>query len=456
MKVLYFPNLSLKQVITLLMLVCFGLLLPKQVLMAQTEAEKKALLFLNHLQLGQSKEAWNMLDSTVQQKINAHFLAVTWMQISDQLGQLKDTNGFISETNQGKIEVHIGCIFEKQTLDFKTILDPDHLLIEGFFVVPEKSKLAWRMPKYAKPERFRERDFPLKNGSFELPGKLCVPQTTEKVPVVIIAHGSGPQGMDGDLGPNKTYKDLAYGLASEQIASYRFDKRTKVYGLQSSEHPDSLKLADEFIDDIRAIIHQLHASKEFSEVWLLGHSLSAGFAPAIANHLPTLSHLKGIIMLGAPFRPLDSLVLVQLQYLASLQTENLDDWQQKINEYKEELSYLRSTDFNLDADAKFLPLQLPAVYWMELISYQPALAIQQLSVPALVLQADDDYQVPLVEFESWKAAAGKKKNIRFIRYKGLNHGFMPSLGKKGAAQYEHATNVDQKVIQDIVRFVKKN
>ena len=43
---------------------------------------------------------------------------------------------------------------------------------------------------------------------------------------VVLVHGSGPQDRDETLGPNKPFRDLAWGLASQGVAVLRYDKRT--------------------------------------------------------------------------------------------------------------------------------------------------------------------------------------------------------------------------------------
>jgi predicted dienelactone hydrolase len=61
-----------------------------------------------------------------------------------------------------------------------------------------------------------------------LEGTLLVPQTTKPMPVVLIIAGSGPTDRDGNnpLGVKaQSYKLLAEGLAKNQIASLRYDKR---------------------------------------------------------------------------------------------------------------------------------------------------------------------------------------------------------------------------------------
>src|ERR1044072_9870842 len=69
----------------------------------------------------------------------------------------------------------------------------------------------------------------LENPNGNLYGTLLLPRSKRKVPVVLIISGSGPTDRDGNSpllkGPNNSLKLLAEGLASNGIASLRFDKR---------------------------------------------------------------------------------------------------------------------------------------------------------------------------------------------------------------------------------------
>lgn len=86
------------------------------------------------------------------------------------------------------------------------------------------------------PAEVVEEEMVLKNGQIELPGTFTLPaRCKDKVPAVVFVAGSGPNDRDETLGPNKPFRDLAWLLAKEGIASLRYDKRTKVYGARSQE-----------------------------------------------------------------------------------------------------------------------------------------------------------------------------------------------------------------------------
>src|SRR2546423_637796 len=67
-------------------------------------------------------------------------------------------------------------------------------------------------------------------GAWPLPGTLTLPKGDGPFPAVVLVHGSGPQDRDETIGPNKPFKDLAWGLATNGIAVLRYEKRTKEHG----------------------------------------------------------------------------------------------------------------------------------------------------------------------------------------------------------------------------------
>src|ERR1035438_4387767 len=91
--------------------------------------------------------------------------------------------------------------------------------VKGLFFEPASTApgattaaAEWAAPSYAKPDTYHERETTLISGRWELPGTLILPNTKTAVPAVVLIQGSGPQDQDESLGPNKPFKDLAYGL----------------------------------------------------------------------------------------------------------------------------------------------------------------------------------------------------------------------------------------------------
>lgn len=129
-----------------------------------------------------------------------------------------------------------------------------------------------------------------------LPGTLSLPDKSGPFPVVLLIQGSGRHDRDQTIGPNKPFRDLAWGFAKNGIAVLRYDKRTKVYPNYKYKN-DTLQ--EWIIDDVLAAISLLNTIPEINkeQIFLLGHSLGGYLIPRIALQAP---NLKGfIVMAGA-------------------------------------------------------------------------------------------------------------------------------------------------------------
>jgi fermentation-respiration switch protein FrsA (DUF1100 family) len=93
-------------------------------------------------------------------------------------------------------------------------------------------------------------------------------------------------------------------------------------------------------------------------------------------------------------------------------------------------------------------------YWLDMGHYDPALAMRDLHIPALVLQGMRDYQVPPDQLGAWLAAVGPRSDITVKRYPSLNHLFMFGSGTPGPADYTKLEHVDPQVITDIAAWIK--
>ena len=75
-------------------------------------------------------------------------------------------------------------------------------------------------------------------------------------------------------------------------------------------------------------------------------------------------------------------------------------------------------------------------------------------VPFLVLQGGRDYQVTRVDYDAFHAALRGRPNTAFHLYPDLNHLFQKGKGKAVPAEYLKPAFVDQRVVEDIAKWVK--
>lgn len=286
----------------------------------------------------------------------------------------------------------------------------------------------------------------------ELPGILTVPKGEGPFPAVVLLQGSGPSDKDESIGALKPFRDLAEGLAGQGIAVYRFDKRTYVYGAELAAKKD-ISLEDETIEDAVNAVQLLAGQDRIDpeRIFVLGHSLGGNAIPAIAEKLKQAPvKAGGYIMMAASPRPLDVLMREQYDFLYSLLPEITEEQQTEKDTLFAELDRLRDLDSMTKEDTV---AGAYASYWKWLAAYDILQAAEEISEPVLLSQGEEDYQVTMTDFAIWQETFGEKNNWRMISYPGLTHLFMPGQKEEGAAAYAREAKVDEKVIQDIARFI---
>lgn len=287
---------------------------------------------------------------------------------------------------------------------------------------------------------------------WSLPGTLTLPQGDGPFPAVILVHGSGPQDRDETIGPNKPFRDLAWGLAGHGIAVLRYDKRTYVYQKQMAEEKN-LTIYDETINDVVSAMNVL--SKDIridtSEIYVLGHSLGGEALPRINDELKKNDMAAaGYIFMAAPARPASVSMKEQLDFLYSLSPSLTQQQEDEKEQVYAQLELLENIYEQPDDAAVFGAY---AHYWKDLEQYDPVAAADDVISPCLVLQGEEDYQVTMEDFTLWKEAFNDDDSWQFISYPGLTHLFMPGSKSNGSGDYMTARHVDSGVISDIAGFI---
>jgi uncharacterized protein len=326
--------------------------------------------------------------------------------------------------------VTLGCQFERTVLNVIVAFDSDGKIAGLRVTARAAANSAPAVPP--SNSKFTEEAIIVGSGEWALPGTLSMPPG-DGLPAIALVHGSGPADRDETMGPNKPFRDLAWGLADRGIAVVRYEKRTRQYGQKMSLNKN-LTVQDETIDDavLAAKLLREHARIDRRRVFVLGHSLGGTLAPRIAAQD---RNVAGLVIMAGATRPFDDTVKEQLAYLSSL------------------------TPGGSAADQETAFRQLknaaPPAYWADLDAYHPVQVAATLTIPMLILQGERDYQVTQQDLDGWRKALGGHRGVVIKTYPTLNHLFLAGEGKSVPTEYIRPGTIPDFVLDDIANWIKR-
>lgn len=300
------------------------------------------------------------------------------------------------------------------------------------------------------------------DGSFVSQAILTVPTTGQApYPTVILFHGSGPYDMDASYGSDaegaplsRNFKVLAEGLSARGVAVLRFNKR----GVLGSGEYDFAQVQaatlDQLILDAASVIDTAlaHPDVDGTALYLYGWSEGAWVVSNVAQDYPDLA---GLILLGAPDDSLATILPYQHLELGLPYLSDVTDVDQDGRLSLDEIAtipnsavglmatfYLydrnstpdspvlntftnRNGDEFIDIDTELRPvvdmfIKNYAAYLPKLeASYVTGELLNQVGIPTLILQGEQDGWVPVRSAEAITEAAPQV--VTLMIYEGLGH-----------------------------------
>jgi len=407
-----------------------------------------ALEFMNVILEGNFSKTYTYFSSTMKDQFSYDQFESTWNYIETTYGDFESIKDSSESVEEGYDIVFVNCTFTNDYYIIFKIVFEENKEISGFWTEKIETTTTYAAPSYVDTSKFSEIEITIGEYPWELPGTITIPNEEGPFPGVVLVHGSGANDRDETIGPNKPFKDLAWGLASHNIIVLRYDKRTKVYPKETADNK-SLTVKEEVVDDAVEAVKLLQTYGEViqSQIYVLGHSLGAMMAPQIATFE---ENINGLIMLAAPARDLEDLMYNQTVYLSELDGIVDENETLIINMTKEALEKIKN--LNISEDEKVLTVYKS--YWEYLNNYDQVETADDLSIPILLLQGKRDYQVTFEDdFRIWNNTFSDNLNTVIKSYELLNHLFLPGEGLPTNTEYLEPGHVSEEVIDDILNWI---
>lgn len=426
------------------------LLLLAGALKAQPAADDltaRATALLDAMVRGDFAGATRHFDAKMKQGLPPEKLQEVWKGLVSQAGAFQRQVGTRTQAQAPHRLVFVTTQFERVRLDMQVTFDAQGQIAGLFFVPAPLPAGSDAGPSYARKDSYREREVTVGSGDWALPGTLTTPVGPGPFPVVVLVHGSGPHDRDETIGPNKPFRDLAWGLASRGVAVLRYEKRTKAHAasLVKIARPT---VKDEVLDDALAAVALLRKTEGIDpkRVYVLGHSLGATLIPRIGKADPQIA---GLIALAGTARALQDVMVEQISYLASLDGKVSEEEKAQLEAFRQQAGQVAA----LKEDSTATPFGIPVSYWLDLRGYDAPAAAKDLARPLLILQGERDYQVTMADFAAWKKALAGRQDVTLKSYPKLNHLFMEGEGPSTPMEYQNAGHVAQAVIDDVAGWI---
>lgn len=418
----------------------------------------KAMRLLNLIKAHNFAEALENRSPTSKDLVSAPTLETIFNRIQKTEGPIVAFEPVGVEGFESKTVANILVKFEKGELLAIIAIDKKGL-IDGLRLKLMKDVPPLKYPSYAHPNIFIEEHITLRANDVEVEAIISIPRDCKPAAGVIFLGGSGPTDKDSTLGPNKPLKDLAWGLASNNIAVCRWDKPNADDSDKFSN--ENMTLSKEYLPyataAAEALRKRLDADGEAGSVpiFIAGHSLGAIVAPMLAASVPSI---KGLILLSAGGGKLYDSALRQINYLVSIEHDPPFATQEFATALEAQVKTIQSPEFSRNTPTEELPFGAPASYWLSIKEYDQVATSAKFDIAIMILQPGRDYQVTVEDdLEKWKVGLEKgDKDVTFKIYERLNHLLIDDGGEGQATPdaYTKEGYVDEKVVVDICAWIK--
>ena len=283
-------------------------------------------------------------------------------------------------------------------------------------------------------------------GGVELFGTLLSRNNKQKLAIIIAGsgptdrNGNNPMGVKAD-----SYEMLAHALDSQNIASFRFDKRGVGESIPDDFKEDNL-IFDDYIKDAETIFDYMYDTLGFKDICFIGHS-EGSLIGMIASQK---KKVKGFISIAGAGRPIDEVIEEQVK-----SQPIPDSLKTRIKLIFNELKNGREVN-DIPASLNSIFRKSIQPYMTSWLKYSPQKEIKKLNCPVLILQGTCDKQIKIADAENLNNA-DKKSLLDIIplmthTLKDTDEGCKDENDK---TYMDPSLPLNQKLVRDIVNFLRK-
>ncbi|MCK4667726.1 DUF3887 domain-containing protein [Candidatus Dependentiae bacterium] len=396
-------------------------------------------------------------DSVMKIALPAKKLKAAWKEQEKQFGKFISIEGVEKKPFKKYMIVAVKTKFQK-TSGETTYLDvrltyTAKKQVAGLFFVPSSGPKDFEELEYINRDSFSEEEITFGFTGWELPGVLTIPKDGAKFSVVILVHGSGPNDKDETIGPNKPFKDIAWGLATKGIAVFRYDKRTLVHGGKLTKVIHEFTVMEETVLDVVEAVKVLkeHDKIDPENIFILGHSLGGMMIPKISEitNIP-----KGYIIMAGTIRKIEDILIEQVEYISLLDGEIDATEKVGIQKTKDQIKEIKEIQKTKKTKSPQIILGASNKYWIHFDDYDICKSAKAIHKPVYIIQGERDYQVTMKDFQLWKDCLKGMENFSYKSYPGLNHLFIFGKEKSTPEEYSKVGHVQEVLIEDLSDWIK--
>ncbi|GIV27182.1 MAG: alpha/beta hydrolase [Bacteroidia bacterium] len=263
----------------------------------------------------------------------------------------------------------------------------------------------------------------------------------------IIHAGSGPTDRNGnsEIGIECNYlKKIADSLAKNGISVFRFDKRGIGKSKDALEYEDSSTIQT-YKSDLNTWINYFsNKPYKFKRIILIGHSEGALISTLVAQNN---KKVKKLILISGPGFRLDTIIKRQLAYLH-------ENAKKIIFPLIDTIASGKKVE-NIPPMLNMLFRESVQNYLISTLSIDPAVELEKIKIPTLIVQGTNDIQVSVDNAYRLKEHC---KNCELKIIENMNH-VLVDAPKDRKSNIETYSNPDltlsKDLIHTIIKFIKK-